>query len=159
MTPMKIGIVVYSQTGNTLKVAKRLEEKLSGEGHKVKREEIKIGGEAGPGSRNIEFKSKPGVDPYDGVVFAAPVHAFSLASPMKAYLGDVGPLAGKKLGCFVTKALRSKWSGGTGAVKKMKKLCEARGGKMSADGIVVWKDNVREGMIGEVLGDMSRAFK
>lgn len=156
---MKIGIIVYSQTGNTLKVAKRLEEKLAGEGHKVKLEEIKIVGEAGPGSRNIEFRNKPSVEPYDGIVFAAQVHAFSLSSPMRAYLGDVGSLSGKKLGCFVTKALGGKWSGGTGAVKKMTKLCQARGGMMSADGIIVWKDNVREQMIGEVLGDMSRAFK
>ena len=65
---MKIGIIVYSQTGNTLKVAKRLEEKLSEEGHKVKLEEIKIVGEAGPGSRDIEFKNKPDIGSYDGML-------------------------------------------------------------------------------------------
>ncbi|MDF2592532.1 MAG: hypothetical protein K0S75_1998, partial [Clostridia bacterium] len=37
---MKIGIIVYSHTGNTFSVAQRLEEKLTAEGHSVKIEKV-----------------------------------------------------------------------------------------------------------------------
>ena len=38
---MNIGIIVYSQTGNTLSVAKKLEEKLSLAGHSATLEQVK----------------------------------------------------------------------------------------------------------------------
>lgn len=42
---MKVGIVVYSQTGNTLSVATKLKEKLAAAGHSVALEQVKLVGE------------------------------------------------------------------------------------------------------------------
>ena len=39
---MKIGIVVYSQTGNTYQVAEKLQETLSDKGHSVNIERINV---------------------------------------------------------------------------------------------------------------------
>jgi len=43
---MNIGIIVYSQTGNTLSVAKKLEERLSAAGHSVNLEQVTVAGAA-----------------------------------------------------------------------------------------------------------------
>ncbi len=46
---MKIGIIVYSQTGNTFSVAEKLKAKLTAAGHNVNIERLTtVGGEDGP---------------------------------------------------------------------------------------------------------------
>ena len=135
---MKIGIIVYSQTGNTYSVAEKLKAKLMASGHSANVERITlVSGEKD--GRNIQFGKLPDLTPYDGLVFAAPVQAFSLARVMAAYLKKLPSLRGKKIACFVTKGLPFAWTGGSGALGKMKKECEARGGAVGATGIVVWR--------------------
>jgi len=72
------------------------------------------------------------------LVFGAPVHAFSLAPPMKIYLEQIGSLQDKKIACFVTKGLKFNWTGGNQAIGKMKKIIESKGGKVVGTDIVVW---------------------
>jgi len=54
---MKIGIILYSQTGNTYSVAQKLQEKLIAKGHSVDLERLKAVGELRPGGKNIQFES------------------------------------------------------------------------------------------------------
>jgi len=53
---MKIGIIVYSQTGNTLSVAEKLKEKLAVAGHSAEIEQVMVGASRETGPSN----SKPG---------------------------------------------------------------------------------------------------
>jgi len=96
---MNIGIIIYSQTGNTNSVALKLKEKLSAAGHSVDIEQIEISGELGPRATNFQLKTKPDVDTYDALVFGAPVQAFSLSPAMKSYLTD-GITKGQKSRLF-----------------------------------------------------------
>jgi len=57
---MNIGIIVYSQTGNTLSIAKKLEEKLSAAGHSATLEEVKVVGERKQGDREFRLETLPG---------------------------------------------------------------------------------------------------
>ncbi len=138
---MKIGIVVYSKTENTYSVAQKLQEKFQENGHQVGIERVVPAGEVPMKAKNVEFQSKPELESYDALIFGSPVHAFSLAPPMKSYLEQVDSLQDKKIACFVTKGLRFNWTGGNQAIGKMKKICESRGGKIVGTDIIVWNKN------------------
>lgn len=138
---MNIGIIVYSQTENTYTVGQRLEEKLASEGHTVVLERVTPAGDVNPGSKDITFNNAPEIDFYDAVIFGSPVHAFSLAPAMKAYLEQLKPLSGKEIACYVTKGLRFRWTGGTRAIGQMKKLCSLKDGTVVDSGIIIWNKN------------------
>lgn len=155
---MNIGIVVYSRTGNTKSVAEKLLEKLNEEGHTANLEEIAVDGEVTPGTKEVSFKEKPEIDQYDAVIFAAPVNAFSLALPMKAYLQQLGPFNEKRTACFITKQLPMKWTGGNHAVRQIKKLCGAKGGKFLGGEIVIWSSKDKDQMIQNTVEALPKLF-
>jgi flavorubredoxin len=113
---MNIGIILYSQSGNTLSVAQKLQEKLIALGHTVNIEQITVTGDVSPGKRQFELTAIPAVDPYEGLVFATPVQAFSLNPVMAAYLEQVPSLKEKKFACLITKHLPFSWTGGKQAI-------------------------------------------
>jgi flavodoxin len=86
---MKIGILVYSGTGNTLSVAEKLKEKLITNGHNVEFKRIETAGEYNPQRPmdKVEFKEIYKIDKYDAIVFASPVQAFAL-SPVMSNIWD-----------------------------------------------------------------------
>ncbi|AXV40298.1 flavodoxin domain-containing protein [Methanobacterium sp. BAmetb5] len=141
---MKIGIVVYSETGHTYSVAEKLQEKLQANGHLVDIERVTTGGDVNPGSKNVTFQNQPDVQSYDALVFGSPVHAFNLAPAMAAYLEQIQSLQDKKIACFVTKGLPFNWTGGNKAISKMKKICQSKGGTVVGTDIIIWRDNVDE---------------
>ncbi len=155
---MNIGIIIYSQTGNTNSVALKLKEKLSEAGHSVGIEQIEISGELGPRATNFQLKTKPDVDKYDALVFGAPVQAFSLSPAMKSYLSQVASLKSKKVACFVTKHLPFYWTGGNQAVNKMEKICKSKDGEVCGSGMVIWSSKRREKKITDVVEKLSRLF-
>lgn len=155
---LKIGIIIYSQTENTYSVGQRLEEKLASEGHTVVLERITPVGDVNPRSKDIDFKNAPEIQYYDALIFGSPVHAFSLAPAMRAYLEQVESLNGKDIACFVTKGLRFKWTGGTRAIGQMKKLCTSKDANVVGTGIIVWNKN-RDKEIEGLLENFAGFFK
>jgi flavodoxin len=155
---MKIGIIVHSQTGNTLSVAQKLQEKLTASGHSVKLERITpVGGEQ-KDMKNIRLENLPDLGVYDALVLAAPVHAFSVSPVMAEYLKQLPSIQGKKIACFVTKGLPFKWTGGNRAISQIKTACESKGGRVVTAGIINWGDAKRENIIAEVIVNISRSF-
>lgn len=155
---MKIGIVLYSQTGNTLGVAEKLMSALTAKGHTVDLLKLQTVGEAQPG-KPTQFESLPDITPYDAYVFAAPVQAFSLCLPMKDYLKTLPALDDKKAACFVTKHLKSPILGGNSAIKAMRKGLESKGATVGENAIISWKDEtLREAQIKAAIQALSHAF-
>ncbi|MGB2782328.1 MAG: flavodoxin family protein [Atribacterota bacterium] len=155
---MNIGIIIYSQTGNTKSVALKLKEKLSAAGHSVDTEQIEISGELGPRATNFQLKTKPDVDKYDALVFGAPVQAFSLTPAMKSCLTQMTSLKGKKVACFVTKGLPFYWTGGNQAINKMEKICKSKDGEVCGSEMVIWSSKRRDQKITEVIEKLSKLF-
>ena len=155
---MNIGIIVYSQTGNTHGVAQKLQEKLAAAGHNVNLERITVSGEVSPGSKDFQITNVPQVDQYDAIIFGAPVQAFSLTPVMTTYLNQLSSLRDKKVACYVTKQLPFHWTGGNRAVARMKKLCEIKDAKVDGTGIVIWSKAVREQNISECIERLSTLF-
>jgi NAD(P)H dehydrogenase (quinone) len=154
---MKIGIIIYSQTEHTYSVATKLKEKLLADGHDPEIEKVIPTGEVHPGSKTIKFETQPRVDPYDALIFGAPVHAFSLAPAMKAYLEQIKSLQDKKIACYVTKGLPFHRTGGNKAISIMKKICESKGGTVVGTEIIVWRGG-RQKQIADLVESISSLF-
>ena len=148
---MNIGIIVHSNTGNTLSVAEKLNKVLVGAGHTVKLEQVTAVTETGAAPGNVQLKNIPQITEYDMLIFGAPVNAFSLSQAMKAYLSQLPSLQGKKVGCYVTQQLPFAWMGGNHAISEMEKICAAKGATVLDTGIVNWSDKKREEKITSVL--------
>jgi len=153
---MKVGIVVYSWTGNTLSVAESLKQKLSETEHSVTLEQVTVVGERQRGSRDFELATRPDIGAYDAVIFGAAVEAFSLSPILKRYLKQIDSLTGKRIGCLVTQAFPYAWLGGNRAIRQMRKLCEGKGGRIYATGIVNWAASRREKTTVEAIDRLSR---
>jgi flavodoxin len=154
---MKIGIIVYSQTGNTFSVAEKLQEKLAAMGHTVNVERLKtVGVETDPKKAKIE--KLPDLSVYDALAFGGPVQAFSLSQVMAGYMGQLPSLQGKKIVCFVTKGLPMAMTGGNKAISQLKSACESKGGIVAGTGMVFWKNKDRDNHIKEVVDQLSKSF-
>jgi len=155
---MKIGIILYSQTGNTYSVSLKLKEKLITAGHFVDIERLKVVGEMQPGTKDIKFEKLPDAEPYDALVFGSPVQAFSLSSVMASYLTQIASLQGKKIAFLVTQFFPFPWMGGNRTVGQMKKICESKGADICGAAIVNWSNRSREKRITEVVEKLSKLF-
>jgi len=156
---MDIGIIVYSQSGNTLSVAKRLKEKLSVAGHPATLEEVKVVGGRKAGDKGFQLETSPDVDPYNALVLGSAVEGFSLSPVLTAYLKQIKSLQGKKVACLVTQFFPYPWMGGNRAVRQMRKLCESRGATVCGSGVVNWVSWRREKTTADVVDRLSRMFQ
>ena len=149
---MNIGIFVNSKTGNTLSVAEKLRDRLVAMGHTVALEKVSASNDGNMNVEKIVISKPPSTQGYDMLVFAAPVNGFSLAPVMQAYLKGLPSLAGKRLAGFVTEAFPFPWMGGNQALKGMEKLVSAKGGTLSATGVVNWRSpDKRNGLIAKTI--------
>ncbi len=139
---MNIGIIVYSQTGNTLSVAEKLKEALTAKGHAVKIDMITAEGEVDPG-KPFTLTSKPDPGKYEAIVLAAPVMALTLNPAMKKYLAQIPRIGGKKAACFVTQLAQASWLGGSRAIRLIRRALKNKGADFSCSAIVHWKDEAK----------------
>jgi NAD(P)H dehydrogenase (quinone) len=152
---MKIGIIVYSQTGNTFAVAEKLKEKLAAAGNAVNIERLTtMGGETDPSKAKLA--KLPDLTSYDALVFAAPVQAFSLSRVMAGYLKQLPALNNRKVAVFVTKGLAFNFTGGNKAIARLSSEVGAHGGRVVADGIVHW--GKRDAEIPKLTEKIASAF-
>lgn len=111
---MSVAVIVYSETGTTLSVARRIMGALEAAG--VPTELIRVR----PDSPTVDLAG------YRAVVFGAPVRGFDLAPPMAAFIARCGGLSGLRVYCFVTQAFPFKAWGATQALARMARICRAK---------------------------------
>ena len=155
---MKIGILVYSQSGNTLQVSEKLKERLIGEGHAVTLERVTVQGERTPKTKSFELDAQPDPSPYDAIVFASYVEAFSLCAVMSQYLSQLGSLQGKRVALLVTQQFPYPWMGGSRAINQMKRICQSKGADVRTTGIVNWAKSRRDATIAAAVDRLGNAF-
>jgi flavodoxin len=155
---MNIGIILYSETGNTYSVSLKLKEKLVRAGHSANIERLKVIGKVKPGIKDIKFESLPDIELYDALVFGSPVQAFSLSSAMTAYLSQIKSLQGKKVAFLVTQFFPFPWLGGNRTIGQMKKICESKGVTICGTAVVNWSKPSREKQITEMVEKLSKLF-
>lgn len=87
---MKVLIVYYSQTGNTEKVARAIQEESS-LAHETR-------------LQAVESTDPSSVGAYDFIFVGSPMHAGGLAAPVQKFLDAMQVNTGQKLACFITHA-------------------------------------------------------
>lgn len=155
---MKIGIIVYSQTGNTYSVATKIKEALIKKGHSVEIDKIEAIRETKQNVNNIKISKMPDVEKYDGLIFASFVEAFSLCPVMDTYLKQLKSLNNKKIAVYVTQFFPYPWMGGKHAIKQMKKNLILKGNAITETGIVNWKNKNREQIIQKLVEQFTIYF-
>jgi flavodoxin len=140
---MKIGIVVYSQTGHTLSVASKLAEKLASLGHKTSLKRLE----------SEDFK----IDEFETVIFCSPVHGGEPAQQMKDYINRIPSLEGKKAACMVTGVFPA-GMGRNKALESMKRLCESKGATVCGVASAGWWSFRRSVQIREAVESIVSCF-
>jgi NAD(P)H dehydrogenase (quinone) len=155
---MNIGIVVYSQTGNTLSVAEKLKDRLTSIGQTAAIERLTPVLANPKDPLSFRFDSLPDLSGYEALVLAAPVQGFSLCRAMLAYLPQLPALAGKKAACFVTKGFVNAWTGGNRAIASLTNAAQAKGATVCSAGFVGWMSKHREKEIEALVEKLAKAF-
>jgi hypothetical protein len=153
---MKIGIIVYSETGHTLETANRLQTNLIEQGHATFIERIAADASA-PGQLPSLIHA-PSIAPFDALVFAGHVQAFALAPAMRAYLDQIEPLRGKRVVGLLTQHFKHAWLGGNRATKQMLQAVANKGGVWVGSGIVHWSAKDREAQIASVCAALAASI-
>ena len=148
---MKIGIIVYSQTGNTLSVAEKLRDKLLEQGSAA--EILRVTVEGGDYQSKAPLKLIGTPDPcgFDAVVFASPVQAFSLAQAMVLYFRQMPSFEAQKTLFFTTQQLKKSWLGANHAIRQAKAMLLAKGAQVATSGSVQWSSGQREEQIAALI--------
>lgn len=143
---MNIGIIVYSQTGNTLTVAERIKEALSAQGHTVSIERFQAE-TIRKDNATIRLTAIPDPSEYDALIFGAPVQAFSLDPAMSTYLKQIGPIKKVLTICFITQHFKKPWMGGNRAMQQLLDQIKTAGSSALAIGVINWSNKNREDQI------------
>jgi flavodoxin len=149
---MKIGIMVYSQTGHTLSVATKLQEALSAAGHEVHLEPVR------PGATDAPLETVPEVAPYDALVFATPVRGGTPAPPMASCLEQIPSLEGKRVACLVTGVFPAGW-GRNQTLAQMAETCTSKGATMCGSSSVWWWSLRRRKQIAAAVDDLAHCLE
>ncbi|MCL2182320.1 MAG: hypothetical protein FWB85_02475 [Chitinispirillia bacterium] len=105
---MKIGIVLHTVSGHTLKFAQAIRDRLVEKGHEADLSGLKVVGSPRigflpGGGGQFSIKSPPELDEFEVVLIGAPVWGFKPSSVIMKYLvEDVKRLKGKRALSFVT---------------------------------------------------------
>jgi len=108
---VNVGIIVYSRTGHTYSVARKLEEALSATGHTVTLERVETARPVSPGAfaENVPLKTIPTTGGYDALVFGAPTRGGTPAPPMASYLDQLPSLEGVPVALLTTGIFPAAW--------------------------------------------------
>lgn len=155
---MNIGIIVHSQTGNTMSVSEKLRSALREQGHKVTIEKLAVIGGFEQSYESIHFESYPNLEQYDAIIIASLVQAFNLSPFMKKYLMQVDTFDGKLVSCFVTEYFPYPWMGGNNAIKKMVEICKMKKAKILNTAVINWSSKKREEQIDHLIKNFVKQY-
>ena len=147
---MNVGIIIYSQTGNTLTVAEKMKEALIAAGHAAEIKQVTIEPRE-KAEMAVKLLDAPRVKGYDAVIFGAPVQGFSLCQPMAAYLKQIESLKGKPTAAIILQGLPKKWMGGNRAFSTLRSLCLKKGADPQRIGHVNWRTEHRDAQIADAV--------
>lgn len=147
---MRIGIIVYSKTGHTLLVAKKLQEKLETTGHTASLCQLTTKDDT-----NLDSTSIPDISDFDMIYFGSCVQGFGLAPIMKQYFERINSLKDIPINLFVTQFFPFAFLGGNASIKKMEEQCKVKGGKVQKTGIVHWGKGKRDKQIFDLVENLS----
>ncbi len=155
---MKIGMIVYSQTGNTLAVAERLQQQLSAQGHDASLQRLQVVAGSSKQARDVRIAELPDLNGYQALVLCSPVQGFSLAPAMKIYLAQVQLSSGLPVALLMTQHFPYPWMGGKQAIGQFQQACRQQGAAIKGEMIVNWSNSRREQQIRDGISKLASLF-
>lgn len=156
---MKIGIIVYSKTGNTLHAAERIAARLTMAGEQVEIQRFTAEEESAQSSRPVRLHKTPNPNLYDVLIIGSPVKAFSLDPAMTMYLQQEEFTNQVPTFCFLTQYFKKPWMGGNHAMKQLLSQLSAKGVAAQSLGIVNWSNAKREAQIDSIAEQSAIAIQ
>ena len=154
---MKVGMIVYSQTGNTRQVVDRLARQLELNGHSAEVLPITVTGDVQSG--NFDIADRPEPTGYDGYVFAGQVQAFALSRVMKRYMRGLSGQVDGPVAIVVTEQFPRPWMGGNLAVRAIARELDRTGADVRGSMIVHWGRDDREQQIADGVTRIAGLFE
>ncbi|MGD9887107.1 MAG: flavodoxin family protein, partial [Bacilli bacterium] len=136
---MKIGIVVYSYTGNTFLVSQILASKLEENHFDVTIERLETYQNEEMDPQKVTLNNHLLLSKYDVLVFASPIRGFSLAAPFKKFLTNDFQETDKKVFGFVTQFLSFNWCGPNQAKMTLQVVLNHKNCDFTVLGSIKWK--------------------
>lgn len=144
---MKIGIIVYSETKNTLSVIEEIRKAFEAKGDTVNLIELQVFDV----KKNKKLQSFPDVPSCDVLILASPVQAFSVARPMLEFLKKSTIKEQQKVYLVITQHFTKRWLGGNQALKAMKKQLIRKNVIVEKEVDIHWSSKNREIQINEAI--------
>jgi len=151
---MTIGIIVYSNTGQTLALVEALQQKLASSGKQAAIEKLEAPADFKPGQTSTTLVSVPSVSAYGEIVLATPTWGGRPAPPMAAFLEQLPDLQGKRVVYVVTGFFPPRM-GCNETIAQMKAACEAKGAASSGEGSLSWLTFGRKKKAAKLVEDLA----
>lgn len=135
---MKIGIVVHSKTGHSLKVANQLKQSMVGSGNQVDILEVEAVNDGEPKVGSVRLRSIPDVSSYPLIIFGGPVRGGRLSPVLQSYLAQLPSLQGKMIMGYVTQAFPFPSMGGNQAIGNLTEILKEKNTELINSAIVNW---------------------
>lgn len=155
---MRIGLIVFSQTGNTLAVAERLQQQFRAQGHEASLQQLQVVAGSGRQVKDVRVLELPDLNSYQALVLCAPVQGFSLAPAMKAYLSQAKLASGLPVALLITQHFPYPWMGGKQAMAQFQQACRQHGAIVRGEMIVNWSSSRREQQIRDGVSNLAEMF-
>lgn len=155
---MVVGIIIHSETGNTLSVGECIRDALLINGHEVNIERVRLTNEK-PAENSTGSIGNFDLTKYDWLIFGAPVNGFSLSKAMQSYVSQLPDQSGLKTCCFVTQYFPKPWMGGNRAVQQFVQLCSAKSLSIQQTGVINWSAKSRENQIAQLINNIIVSMK
>ena len=152
---MKIGIIIYSYSGNTLKVAEAIKEQLDHSGIITEINQITAIND-NPTNQEVVLDTIPNLMDYDGVILATPVRGFQIAPVMKAYLRQLQDCRKQRIYLFVTHHFALPWLGGTQTISELRKQLNDKGAVVIGSSIINWSSKKRQNAIIDLASNLAQ---
>jgi len=143
---MNIGIIYYSETGNTKKFADVISNSLKKAGHIVEQTEVKtdipVNSRTIRENNNYKVVNMPDCKKYDYIFIGGPVWGFSINTVTVKAIEELKELNGKIVVPFVTQFFPFPFLGGGHSIKQIGNAAEKHGAK-TISGLVLnraWHD-------------------
>ena len=150
---MKILVIVHSKTGNTLKFAEKIAEKLKAKGNAVDVVRLETDPPVASGTARqhppFSITNLPDPESYDAVLAGGPTWAFTASPVIYEAIRQIKDLKDKKAACFTVQAFPFAFMGGNQSVGLMKKELEAKGARVAVTASV-------QGMFHDMKKDMEK---
>jgi flavodoxin len=124
---MHAGIIVHSQSGHTVLLARAIADRLRQAGHETDIHMLRPQGTVKPHDQQVSIRNSPDVSQYDCILTGGPVWGFAASPVIMAFLKNQESLKGKTAAPFVTMGLPLRFMGANQALARMSGKLESLG--------------------------------